>query len=552
MLSHLHFRFPQLTFQGTPRKVLFPKVVYHATFDAANKEHVPGCLPGTRVEVLREIQQWIDGDNPKRLYWLNGMAGTGKSTIALTLARTYKRAEKETRLGGTFFFSRGGGDLASAGRFAATMASQLADVSPNLRKLIENAIESTSRLESLSIRMQWEKLIIEPLSELYGNHTQESTPLLLIVDALDECNNTKDVKILIECLEALTSIESTRCRVFITSRPDQPIQAGLRSSSSPSRENFVLHDIARTIVDQDLNLYYRDQLTDIKVRMRLDDNLFSENTIDRLVERSQGLFIHAATVCRFVRDGSYLAIERLQRLLNSEKSATAEQELDKMYTTILEYSFLPETHRLDPVETKSVCQLFRRIVGAIVITFDVMSSQDLALLLGETAQKIRTTLNALHSVIDVPDDHQKPIRILHPSFRDFLLNPERCVVGSYAITAQETHEVLATRCFEILLSQLRRNPLNLEMPGVKVRNIPVGMVNECITMILQYSSRYWVEHTIRSGVSFRFDSLVLKFMQEKYLLWLECLAWMGQLEQGIEAMSLLNIFLVCISCEKYK
>jgi hypothetical protein len=82
-------------FSERPRNIVFPKVAYDAKFDAANKENVASCLPGTRVQVLEEIQGWIDGDNPKKLYLLNRMAGTGKSTITLTLARFYKDFTKK-------------------------------------------------------------------------------------------------------------------------------------------------------------------------------------------------------------------------------------------------------------------------------------------------------------------------------------------------------------------------------------------------------------------------------------------------------------------------
>jgi hypothetical protein len=78
-----------------------------ASFDAANK-HVDTCLPNTRRDILAQIRRWADGDGGQRIYWLKGWAGTCKSTIALTVAREYS-AKK--RLGASFFFSRGGGDL---------------------------------------------------------------------------------------------------------------------------------------------------------------------------------------------------------------------------------------------------------------------------------------------------------------------------------------------------------------------------------------------------------------------------------------------------------
>lgn len=509
--------------------------------------------------MLSEIRRKIEGDSPKTLYWLNGMAGTGKSTIALTLARAYKCTD-QVCLGATFFFSRGGGDLASISKFATTIAIQLAETSSQLRNLIEDAIECNPRLESLSIREQWEKLIIRPLSVLSRKATRQQIPLLIIVDALDECSTSwEDVNVLINCLEMATQIEGANCRVFLTSRPDQPIKFGLVNSASSLRENFVLHNIERTVVDQDIRLYYRDQLADIWTKMSIDNDLLSIEMIDQLVERSHGLFIYAATVCRFVRDGHYLAIERLRKLTTSEKGSEekdsdAEQALDKIYTTVLEYSFVSVTKRLNTREAERVHQLFQRIVGTIIIAFDVLSSENLALLLNETTESVRMALSALYSVIDVPDDHQKPIRILHPSFRDFMLNPKRCIIGQhrYAIVADELHESLVTRCFDILMSQLRRNPIHLTRPGSKARDTPAGLVDKYIPIPLQYSSRYWIDHILKSGATFKADMTLLEFLQDKYLFWVECLSWTGQLPQGIEAISKLDILLVRYCDESLK
>lgn len=334
-------------FSERPRNIPFPKAAYDATFDAAKKEHVASCLPGTRVEVLKEIQKWMDGDNPKKLYWLNGMAGTGKSTTALTLTRIYKRLtvtndcpKKSVRLGASFFFSRGGGDLASASRFASTIAIQLCEVSAEMRGLIEKVVDDNPRLDSLNVQEQWDKLIIQPISEFYQHALTGSIGLLLVIDALDECNNTEDVNVLIRCLERVTQIEGANCRVFLTSRPDQPIKAGLGSSTSVPRESFILHNIEKSILYEDLGLYYRDQFTRMRATMSFQEDVISDSLIASLVERSHGLFIHAATVCRFVRDGRYLAVERLKRFTESEKANSADQELDKMYSTVLEYSFV--------------------------------------------------------------------------------------------------------------------------------------------------------------------------------------------------------------------
>ncbi|KAK1242500.1 hypothetical protein MKX08_005312 [Trichoderma sp. CBMAI-0020] len=164
-----------------------------ASFDAVNKQHVSGCLQHTREQLLADIRTWIDNDSEKRIYWLNGMAGTGKTTISFMIAREYYRKKQ---LGASFFFSRGSGDLASTKLFATTMAVQLAEYSSALQQHIVAASASNPRISQLALYMQWEKLIIEPLRLLEPRTVQ--SPLLIMIDALDECDNEKDISTLID------------------------------------------------------------------------------------------------------------------------------------------------------------------------------------------------------------------------------------------------------------------------------------------------------------------------------------------------------------------
>jgi hypothetical protein len=150
----------------------------------ANKKNLPLCLPDTRRDVLTQIRKWADGHGVRPIYWLKGMAGTGKSTIALTVAREYY---DKGRLGASFFFSRGGGELATTRGFAATIATQLAYISPELRRLISDAVVSNPGIHNLLLYDQWEKLILQPLSQLGRNKfSLPLLPLVIVVDALDE------------------------------------------------------------------------------------------------------------------------------------------------------------------------------------------------------------------------------------------------------------------------------------------------------------------------------------------------------------------------------
>jgi len=187
-------------------------------------------------------------------------------------------------------------------------------------------------------------------------------------------------------------MEGIELRVFVTSRPDQPINIGFDNISREAHRDFILHDIEQSIVDHDLTVYYKNKLANIAQKHGVGRYLQSDDNVKCLVEKSHGLFIHAATVCRFIHDGGQLADERLSLLIKAGSSPVKpEKELDQMYTTVLTYSRLDE-RRLDLNETTRVQELFHRIVGSIVVLLDAMSPSNLAMILTEQKEKIMAKL----------------------------------------------------------------------------------------------------------------------------------------------------------------
>ena len=117
------------------------------------------------------------------------MAGTGKSTIAHTVARDYF---EQGRLAASFFFSRGGGDAGNASKFITTIAIQLAVHIPPVERHIWDAITACSMIASQSLADQWRQLVLRPLLKLEGNDTYPS--YVMIIDALDEGEDENDIR----------------------------------------------------------------------------------------------------------------------------------------------------------------------------------------------------------------------------------------------------------------------------------------------------------------------------------------------------------------------
>ena len=268
-----------------------------AAFNSKGKTHEDDCLDRTRIGVLREISTWVDTDGQRYIFWLNGMAGTGKSTIARTVARKYSEAKW---LGASFFFSRGGGDVSHAGRFFTTIAWQLANTFPALRYHIHEALTENRDIASQTLRDQWNKLILSPLAKLNATSAQHS--IVIVIDALDECEGDNDIRLLLQLLANANGLHNIRFRVFVTSRPDTPIRLGFRTMPGILHHDLVLDDVSRDIVDHDIEIFLSARFGEIRENSEyLPPDWPGDKAIDTLVRKAGGLFIYAATVCRFIK-----------------------------------------------------------------------------------------------------------------------------------------------------------------------------------------------------------------------------------------------------------
>ena len=120
-----------------------------------------GCLKGTREAVLDKIESWSKDFNLSPVYWLNGLAGTGKSTIAQTIA---ERVFADGRLGASFFCSRDFKDRRNLHYIFPTLAFQLAQKYLEIRSILVPLLQSNPDIVHDSLYNQMEMLIVEPLS----------------------------------------------------------------------------------------------------------------------------------------------------------------------------------------------------------------------------------------------------------------------------------------------------------------------------------------------------------------------------------------------------
>ncbi|EGX50181.1 hypothetical protein AOL_s00076g256 [Orbilia oligospora ATCC 24927] len=516
----------------------------NAAYNSRLWEHSDRCLPDTRVELRKQIREWSEEPSSPPIFWLNGMAGTGKSTIARAIAEEF---ENKGQLAASFFFSRGGGNLSHAGEFVTTIAVQLANRSKLLKNYICEAVEADRSITSQNLRTQWKQLVLLPVSKLNQN---TSRPFLFMVDALDECNGDDDITLLLHLFTGMEGI-----RVFITSRPETPIRLGFRNMKEIYHRDLALHEISRSIVDQDISTFFRDRFGKIIENSELlPPDWPWEDKITTLVRNAGGLFIYAATICRFIGTQSnqwppqgllevFLPRDQNEsgsKLGHSIPSASPTKELDAIYGQIL-YHSLKGTQ--EDEDKKTLAARFRQVVGTIVILSEPLSAVALAELLGVNQDVIHWSLRHLHSVLNVPKDQDSDIRLLHPSFRDFLLDEKRCHDPQFWIDKKMAHQQLAACCLKRLScshSGLKLDICNLKHPGTSMEEIDPSLATKTIPPEMQYACQYYAQH-LQFSEEYQCDgSPVDIFLRRHFLHWLEALSLIGKTSQAVHAIALLK------------
>ncbi|KAF2827163.1 hypothetical protein CC86DRAFT_289982, partial [Ophiobolus disseminans] len=498
------------------------------------KEHEPTCLDGTRVALLNDIYDWAEGEDDRCVFWLRGLAGTGKSTIARTVARS---CHDERHLAASFFFSHGGGDVGHAGKFVTSIAVQLADNVQGLRQHICAAIAERSNIASESLRDQWHHLVLRPLSALHepGSYT-------IVVDALDECDNDDDIQIIIRLLAEARSLKKVRLRVFLTSRPEVSIRDAFDQMTDAKPKDFKLHNILPSIVGQDIRLFLENELKSVGQRWYSHAGWPGAETIMQLVQSASGLFIWAATACRFIREGKKrFAAKRLETILHNDSNTPAapEKHLDQIYLTVLQNSVSVD---YTDEEGEEQCRMIRDILGTIAVLLSTLPAWSLSKLLQVADEDVEQSLDDLHAILDIPDHPQQPLRLHHPSFRDFLLNKERCCNDNFWVDKRGTHKKLASRCLKLLSgpSGLCQDMCNLVSPGVLRSEIDDGTVASSLPPELQYACRYWTSHIIQSQQDMRDGDATHLFLQKHLLHWLEAMSLMRESSRCVHLLDSLQ------------
>ncbi|KAF2467852.1 uncharacterized protein BDR25DRAFT_291261 [Lindgomyces ingoldianus] len=499
-----------------------------ASFDSHVEEHNSTCLPNTRTELLRHIHGWANDKNSKPIFWLNGAAGTGKSTIARTVARAFANQQQ---LGASFFFKRGEGERGNATRFFTTIATQLAHRVSGLGLGIKKAIEADPAICEKTLKDQFEKLILHPLLDMAH---PPALVLLVVIDALDECEPDNDIRLVLQLLSRTRDLKLVSLRVFVTSRPELHIRLGFKELPDGTFEDLILHEVAEQTIQHDIRVYFEHELARVRKERSLSSGWPTLDQIKALVEQAVPLFIFAATACRYIGDRRDNPRKRLEIILEYQKAKVS--KLNATYLPILNQLFDDED---EEDRGRWACD-FQDIVGSIVLLETPLSTASLARLLLISKDDISCRLDSLHSVLSIPDRDDIPVRLLHLSFREFLVDASKKEKSPFWVDEIARHERLASHCLQLMSGPngLQQNMCDLQ-PGTLRSEVDEGRITSNLSPELQYACRYWVYH-LKQSQRLVDDKAADTFFQKHFLHWLEAMSLIGETNKCVSLLEALS------------
>jgi hypothetical protein len=475
------------------------------------------CTEGTRITILTGLDDWSGDLSLAPIYWMDGMAGTGKTTIACSFS---KRLEERKQLAASFFCTRTSPECRDVSRIVPTIAYQLARYSVPFQSALSEILEADPDISSAHISKQFDRLLKEPLAKV-----KEAMPdnLAVVIDALDECDSRNGVELVLDTLFEFAA--DLPLRFFVTSRPEPEIYYKIVSQDQGSRKVLHLHEIEKSLVQADIELYLREELEKFMI--------LTTSQIEQLAQRSGNLFIYAATLVRYIRLGRRLADyqKRLRTALAMTSGSTKKHaEIDALYVAVLKSAL--DDEELEDEDVEEV----RLVLQTVLCVQEPVSVEVIAVLAGlDDSERALSALQPLRSVLHLSESSGL-VATLHASFPDFMFDKERS--GAFYCDVAEHSQLLSRQCFKTMKERLRFNICGLEssfMPDRRVNGLKERIDKE-ISPALSYICQYWGDHLQLSTTSDELKTMLSQFLSIRLLFWMEVMNLKGVMGVGAEVL----------------
>jgi len=479
------------------------------------------CTAGTRVKILEDITRWANDSSPgsPRVFWLTGQAGSGKTTIAYTITKWFEngKADLHTVLGANFLCSRQFEETRERTRIVPTIAYQLARKCKSYADTLHNADKFDAVYQDVPTQLK--DLLVEPWQQ--STRHPESPLYLIVIDALDEIKDDGGSAFLRDLLIAINEYDLRGFKVLVSSRSDPKVA----TLCEPFEAVCRLQDVPIEEAKSDIETYLKTQLPE----------LASNPEFAELGRRAGGLFIYAATAVKYLTPLDSITIREQTEMLNDFLSKSYEPVSSSDATSLVDELYRQIMCDAFSKLSRKVLARRLRILYTFLCTAERTSTSIAAALVPDgDDEAAKAVLRDLHAVLYTQDDR---VFWYHASFPDFIFTQAR---SNFRIDKKEFtfscnqpahHSLLGESCFRIMKSGksgLRFNMGNITSSFLFDRDNAVELseqVNQNISAVLRYSSRYWTQH-LPSPQLINTDNLccyISEFLQIRVLFWIEAM-----------------------------
>ncbi|PPR07499.1 hypothetical protein CVT26_013468, partial [Gymnopilus dilepis] len=476
------------------------------------------CTHETREQILADLMAWATDDTKTPVYWLSGMAGTGKTTIAYSFCELLR---KVGLLETSYFCSRSVAATMDPRAFLPTVSYHLASFYPSFSQSLLRALQHSDNvnIRDKIVQEQFHTLILTPMDSISSSSIRKRR--VLVFDGADEASNMDEIADLISLL--VKHAAQLPFKVFISSRRDEAIKLEFsRKDLASQPTTLILHDIEQSLVEADIRHY-------IKERLQQISDILSDSAVETLLERSGALFVYASVLCSYLvpsrRTPEQMMRRRLQTILDGSLTSTdgtqarPHDQLDKIYRQILS---LPEENN----DTWPVL--------LVILTTQIpLTATSISEILDFDKYRVSQVIEALQSVLTGSDLQEHPVTIFHTSFRDFLWDTSRGKEFSNHILANHDH--LALQCLKIMKETLVCD----RFPEVlRQDNNGGGIDIQPPSPRLAYACANWFTHLLELNAKQLegLQSQVETFFCRLLLQWVECMSTLGYLENAVRSL----------------
>ena len=428
---------------------------------------------------------------------LIGAAGTGKSTIATTVAGRYQR---KGLLGCHMFFTRGKSD---PGNIIQSIAYSLSVYNQDIAESVVEKLKSSGDIGPSNVKTKFEVLLGDPLSAVA---TKIHNPVLIVLDALDECGTPELRRSLVDVLRDCLPSLPVNFRILITSRPEEDITPLI------SKPAFLTMTIDQHSDESKVNVstYIKFEFDQMRSSRKLNvpDDCEWDSNLRRLSESADGLFIWASTAVRFVREERLFQFRCFQNLVSNANSL----KLDELYMTVL--GCISEWDEEDRM-------ILRNIFSLILFAKRPLSDTEIDEILDMDKGTTSNLLSYFRSLVRY--ERGQPITIYHASFYDYLIS---CEGEPWHVDPSVQRAYIASKCFERMGDLLKYNICNIPSSFALNSDVPDidNRVTRCIPPFLNYICCNWIHHLQDVSYSQHLCSKLGSFVSKQLLFWFEVLS----------------------------